>query len=128
MSNGKAKRATIPTNARGNVRRMSRATPREILAANLKRMIKTEAERLGERYSVRAWAMRRELDVRLIDRLVKGQHAVTLDKLTEIAEACSLQPWMLLIEDFDPSEPPDAPITEEERKMLRRLRKLLNGT
>lgn len=93
--------------------------PRAILAANLRRMIDS-AE-----MSVRAWATARGLDVKMIDRLTKGQHAVTLDKLDEIASAVGLKPWMLLIEDLDPSNPPDAPISEEDRAMLVKLRRLL---
>ena len=103
---------------------MSTQTSRDILAANLRRMI-DKAAPLGERPSVRAWAQGKELDVRMIDRLVKSQHAVTLDKLTEIADACGLKPWHLLIEDLDPASPPDAPISSEDRKMLSKLRKLI---
>jgi hypothetical protein len=62
----------------------------------------------------------------MIDRLVKGQHAVTLDKLEEIAAACNLQPWHLLIDDLDPSSPPDMPISAEDRAMLRKLRRLIS--
>lgn len=98
---------------------------RAILAANLRRLIEHETAP-GERPSIRAWALRRELDVRLIDRLTKGEHAVTLDKLDDIAAACGLQPWQLLLEDLDPASPPDAPISTEERALLSRLRRLLS--
>ena len=105
---------------------MSNPTSRATLAANLRRMIE-RATPAGERASVRAWALGKGLDVRMIDRLVKGQHAVTLDTLEKIAEACGLKPWHLLLEDLDPSAaPPDAPISEEERAMLRKLRRLLS--
>jgi hypothetical protein len=40
--------------------------------------------------------MARGLDVRLIARAAKGQHAVTLDKLEEIAAGCGLRAWELL--------------------------------
>lgn len=93
---------------------------RAILAANLRRMIDSQAEG-----SVRAWATGRGLDVRMIDRLTKGEHAVTLDKLDEIAAAVGLKAWMLLIEDLDPKNPPDAPISEEDRAMLEKLRRLI---
>lgn len=99
---------------------------RVILAHNLKRIIEHDASP-GERPSIRAWAIARELDVRLIDRLTKGQHAVTLDKLQQVADACGLQPWQLLLEEFDVSAPPDAPISEEERTLLKRLRRLLGS-
>lgn len=98
---------------------MTEQPSRDILATNLRRMID------ASRQSVRAWAQERELDVRMIDRLTKGQHAVTLDKLELIAAACGLQPWMLLIPDLDADSPPDAPISESDRAMLTKLRRLL---
>lgn len=99
---------------------------RATLAANLRRMIAAGTPE-GEKPSVNAWAQSKGLSVRLIDRLSKGEHAVTLDKLDEIAEACGLKPWQLLLEDLDPKNPPEAPVTEDERRMLTRLRKLLDG-
>lgn len=98
---------------------------RATLAINLRRKIERDLGP-GARWSVRAWALGRDLDVRLIDRLLKGQHAVTLDKLDEIATACGLQPWQLLLPDFDPASPADAPISDDERRMLTKLRRLLN--
>ena len=92
---------------------------RDILAANLRRMVDAEG------ISVRAWALKRELDVRLIDRLTKGAHAVTLDKLDEIAAACGLRPWHLLIEGLDVKSPPDRPISAEDQAMISKLRRLL---
>jgi hypothetical protein len=89
-------------------------------------MIEIDTPR-GAKPSVRAWALSKGLDVRLIDRLSKGQHAITLDKLDEIASTLGLKAWQLLLEDLDPKEPPEAPITEDERRMLTRLRKLLDG-
>lgn len=104
---------------------MENAQARAILASNLRRLIDREA-RPGERLSIRAWALSKGLDVRLIDRLLKGKHAVTLDKLEEVAAAVNLQPWQLLYPDLDPANPPDAPISTEERTMLARLRRLLD--
>lgn len=99
---------------------------RAILARNLRRMIE-RATPEGERPSVRNWALGKGLDVRMIDRLTKEQHAVTLDKLEEIAQACGLKPWHLLIEDLDPAHPPDPSVSEEERQLLRRLKNLLGS-
>lgn len=97
---------------------------RDILATNLRRIINADTS-LGAKPSVRAWALGRKLDVRMIDRLVKGEHAITLDKLAEVADACGLKPWHLLLPELEPNSTPESPITEEERKMLKRLRKLL---
>ena len=93
---------------------------RDILAANLRRLIAKDGG------SVRAWALSRELDVRLIDRLSKGQHAVTLDKLDDIAAACGLKPWHLLVEGLDPASPPDQPISADDLAMITKLRRLLD--
>ena len=99
---------------------MNSIPPRAILAANLRRMIQVSG------LSLRAWALARELDVRMIDRLSKGENAVTLDKIDEIAKACGLQPWQLLLEDLDHKAPPDAPISQADRDLLGRLRNLLD--
>ncbi|MBK8527890.1 MAG: hypothetical protein IPL57_12590 [Rubrivivax sp.] len=104
---------------------MAESHLRAILAANLRKRINADTPP-GAKFSVRAWATGKGLDVRMIDRLVKGQHAVTLDNLDKIAEACGLKAWHLLLDDLDPASTPDAPITEDERAMLRRLRKLLD--
>lgn len=98
---------------------MTADTSRTIFAKNLRRMIDAEG------LSVRAWALARGLDVKLIDRLSKGRHAVTLDKLELIAQATGLQSWMLLLPDLEPGNQPEAPITEADRKMIARLRRLL---
>jgi len=97
---------------------------RGTLANNLRKLIAHDLKP-GERYSVRAWAQSRKLDVRLIDRLTKGEHAVTLDTLYAIAEACGLQAWHLLLDDFDPAAPADVPISESDRAMLSKLRRLI---
>jgi hypothetical protein len=97
---------------------------RATLAANLRRMIEADTPR-GATPSVRAWALSKGLDVRLIDRMSKGKHAVTLDKLDHVAETLGLKPWHLLLDDLDAKNPPEAPITEDERRLLKRLRKLL---
>ena len=104
---------------------MTGDTLRATLARNLRKKIELDLGGPGARFSVRAWSLGKGLDVRMIDRLVKGEHAVTLDKLAEIAAACGLKPWQLLLDDLDPAEPADAPISAEERATLRRLRRLL---
>ena len=98
---------------------MITATSRDILAENLRRL------RDAEGLSTRAWALSRGLDVKLIERLIKNSHAVSLDKLEEVAQACGLQAWHLLIPHIDTKDLPEAPITSEERALLGKLRKML---
>lgn len=100
---------------------MKHRDPRAILAANLLKLI----EASGERKSVRAWALGRGLDVRLIDRMTKGQHSFTLDKLDEVAQAVGVPAWQLLLPDFEPGKTIDAPLSSADRELLERLKKLL---
>lgn len=98
---------------------MSPVTPRDILARNVRKLIDKEG------LSVRAWAMARGLDVRLIDRITKASHAVTLDKIDGIAEACGVPAWQLLLPDFEPGAQLDAPLSQSDRDLLNRLKNLL---
>ncbi len=104
-------------------RGMSADALKAILARNVNKLIDRDTPP-SQRRSVRAWALARELEVRQIDRVVKGRN-VTLETLYQIADATHLQPWQLLLEDFDPAAPPDAPISEADKLMLARLRRLL---
>jgi hypothetical protein len=104
---------------------MSPIRPRDILARNIRRQIDHDTPK-GSKASVRGWALGKGLEVKLVERLVKNSHAVTLDSLQTVAEACGLQAWHLLLENFAPGESLDAPVTEEDRKMLRKLRRLLD--
>lgn len=98
---------------------------RAILAANINKLIDHDLAR-GERRSVRAWAKGKGLDVKLIDRLTKESNGITLDKLQMVADACGLQTWQLLLEDLDPKNPAEPPVTLAERALIKRLRGLLD--
>lgn len=110
----------VDERARDN-RRVKKNDSRTILADNLRRMISAEGT------SVRAWAIAKGLDVRFIDRLTKGSHAVTLDKLEEVAAALGCEPWHLLLPGFNPDEPPEAPVSAEDKVLLARLRRMLGS-
>jgi hypothetical protein len=97
---------------------MPSSPSRAILAANLRRMIDADGG------SVRAWAMGKRLDVRMVDRLVKEENSPTLDTLDGIATACGLRTWQMLLEDLDPACPPDANITMDERAAVAQMRKI----
>lgn len=103
---------------------MSYPDPRSILAANMRRIIGA-SQPPGAKLNVSAWANQKDLDVKLIERMTKASHAVTIDTLQKVAEACGLQPWQLLVEDMNPADPGMAPISESERALLKRLRGLL---
>lgn len=104
---------------------------RNVIAANVKKLIDAASVR-GVRSSIRSWSLSKGLDVRTIDRLVKGEHAINIDKLDEVARACGLQAWQLLREDFEPPQA-DAPaasppaLNEVDRLLLERLERILKN-
>jgi hypothetical protein len=100
---------------------MTKTTSRDILAENLRRFREADGDP-----SVRAWALRKGLDVKLIERLTKNSHSVTLDKLEEVAAACGLQAWQMLIPGIDPENPPQGNITAKDRALLARLHGLID--
>lgn len=104
---------------------MTGTDSRAVLAANLSRMIEAQTPR-GARPAIRAWAMSKGLDVRLITRLGNKKNAVNLDTLQELADALGLEPWHLLLPNLEPGSTPAPPITPAERKLLSRLRDILD--
>jgi hypothetical protein len=124
MSNNARGRRTFLTNDSDNITPMDQRHPRETLASNINALIDSETPK-GERRSVRAWALKKGLDVRLIDRISKGEHAITIDKLDEIAKALDLKPWHLLMDEFEPGKHPPAVMTDVEQDLLEKLKALL---
>lgn len=103
---------------------MASGSLRATLATNIKRLISHDQR--GARYSVRAWAQGKGLEMRLVDRITKGEHAIGLDTLQDLADACGLPAWQLLLEDFEPGKPADVRITAEDKLLIDRLRGLLD--
>ena len=103
---------------------MAHQSPRVTLSRNLQKLIEA-ASPPGERMSARAWALSRGLEVRMISRFINQENSATLDYIDKIAEATGLQPWHLLLEDLDPAHPPEAPLTEEDRELLARIKRLV---
>lgn len=93
---------------------------RRILSDNVRRMMDKARAR-----SVRQWAMSNGLDVRQMDRIVKGEHAVTLDTLDVIAEKIGCQPWQLLVPNMDPHDLPMLVMRSDERELYERVRALI---
>jgi transcriptional regulator with XRE-family HTH domain len=100
---------------------MEPLTPRDILARNVRQLIDKEGQ------SLRAWALARELDVKLIERIAKASHSVTIDKIEEVANAVGVPAWQLLLPDFEPDMPTEAPLTNADKELLGRLKRLLGS-
>jgi hypothetical protein len=99
---------------------MSPDDPRAILTANVLKLIDSSGES-----SVNAWALARGLNVRFIERITEGDHNTTLAKIDEIASACGIPAWQLLLPDFEPGKQIEAPLTPSDRELLERLKRLL---
>ena len=69
--------------------------------------------------------MDNSLDARQIDRILKAQHAATVDTLDLIAEKIGCQPWQLLVPGMDPHNLPMLVMGERERELYDRVRTLL---
>lgn len=74
--------------------------------------------------SVRGWAISKKLNQKQIDRIVKAESAISLDTLDELASACGLMPWQLLIPGLDLSNPPHLAVTSTELALYQRLKDL----
>lgn len=98
---------------------MKQKSPRDILAANMLKMIDREG------LSIRAWASGKGLDVRMIDRMTKSANAFTIDSLDEVAKKCGLQAWQLLVEDGIDMDAGKPPMSDDDRELLDRLKRLL---
>lgn len=92
---------------------------RRVVAENLRAMIDKDD------LSVRGFAARHGLQQKAIDRMVKGEHAASVDTLDELARALGLMTWQLLVPGLDTSNPPHIAITESEVRLYKRLSELI---
>lgn len=83
-----ARNSTPLSYSGGQTTRVPEISPRQILTDNINHLIGTG--------SVRAWALSKKLDVKLIDRISKGENAVTLDTLMLLADRCGVTVQLLL--------------------------------
>lgn len=91
-------------------------TANQVLAENLKRIVDQSG------LSTRAWALGKKLEPRNIHRIIAGAQSPTLDLLGDIADACGMAPWQLLVPALDPENPPVVTMTKAERDFYRKVR------
>jgi len=77
--------------------------------------------------SVNSWSISKRLDVKFVERILKCQNAITLDKLYDMADAAGVEPWQLLLEDWNPEDMKPAQLDDDDRRLLTRLRGLLSN-
>lgn len=98
------------------------------LQQNLRRILEVQAPKLRDGApSVRAWALQRHLEPRNIQRILNGEQSPSLLLLDEIASACGLQAWQLLVPSLDPTNPPVVHLTAAERDFYTRMRQAVQN-
>jgi transcriptional regulator with XRE-family HTH domain len=91
---------------------------RKILADNLRKIWQARPELGGQR----RFAESHNLSEGTVSRARRGDVAVTLDTLDDIANALELHPWQLLIQGIDPANPPVLrEPTEREAELYRQI-------
>ena len=65
--------------------------------------------------------------MKFVERILKCQNAITLDKLYDMADAAGVEPWQLLLEDWNPEDMKPAQLDDDDRRLLTRLRGLLSN-
>lgn len=74
----------------------------EILSNNLRQLVGE-----GKRYpKLESLAARSGVGKSTIARARNGENALRIDNLEDIARAFNLEPWQMLVEDVDPTNPP----------------------
>ena len=57
-----------------------------------------------------------------IGRILRGEQSPTLDAMEDLARALDVAPWMMLVDGFDPSNPPVLrPVLPAEQALYDRL-------
>ena len=66
--------------------------------------------------------------MRLVTRVLKNSHNITIKTLEELAAATGVSAWQLLLDDFDPqkqNEPP--PLTDADRALMEKIARFMQG-
>ena len=95
------------------------------LAENLKKVIAASG------LNRTAWANSRKLDVKAVERAVKGLNAPRLDFVEELARACQLEPWQLLhpkgAEGVDPAVSTTPVLSDDVLDLARQINEIVNN-
>lgn len=85
-------------------------------AGNLRAVITASGQ------SVASWARAHRLEARNLQRIMRGEQSPTLDTMEDIAHACGLQPWQMLMPDIDLSNPPVFVMSKVEADLYARVK------
>lgn len=59
---------------------------------------------------------------RTVNRIKNAQVSCTVDTLAKIAKVFEIEPWALLVPNYDPANPPVRTMTQDERNFYARMR------
>lgn len=97
-------------------------TSRTILGANLSAVMKSHSARQKNLSSNKKVGDRLKISDNTVGRIRRGENSIGIDMLDKIAGLYSLQPWQLLVPEFEVSSPPMLrAMSEDERTLYDRL-------
>ncbi len=100
-------------------------TLRDVVANNIARIMDDPAAPLTQE----AVGRRSGIPQRTVGRLKNGSSAASLTTLEAIAKGLGVEPWQLLIPDFDPKQPPLLrSATQDEQRLYRKVEQLLEDS
>jgi transcriptional regulator with XRE-family HTH domain len=88
------------------------------LAANLAKLMASHPELRTQA----AVAKKAHVDQRTVGRIVHMEHAPSTLQIDKLARAFGLEPWMLLVPDFDARDPPVEVLTQTQQAAMSMLR------
>ncbi len=103
-------------------------TSREILGANLNILMKTHWARDKRLNSNKKVGDKLGVSDNTLGRIRRGENSIGIDMLDKIADLYKLQPWQLLVPEFDAASPPMLrAMNEHERTLYERLHAALQA-
>lgn len=91
----------------------------ELFRANLHKLMRADRELRSQS----AVAAASKVGQRSVSRILRGEQSPTLDMVHRIAGAFTLEPWQMLVPEFEPDNPPiTKQIDERQQELLKRFR------
>lgn len=104
-------------------KKQMRGVVESIVGANLDALIKHSIEyttnnKVGKKAKI---------PPRTVGRIRNAEVSCSIDTLASIAKVFSVEPWALLVPDYDPANPPVRIMTQDERDLYARTRMALEA-
>lgn len=103
----------------GMAKRKPRGVIESILGNNLDALMVYRKE-LSTNHKV---ANKIKIPARTVGRIRNAESSCSIDTLAKLARAFSIEPWHLLIPNYDPANPPVRTMTQAERNLYASMRR-----